>query len=335
MKLENVTVIIPAHNRPERLQRLLDYYRGTDIKLLIPDSSTLPFTGDVSDPDVTYRHFPKMHFLLKIKEVMPLIKTDYVLYCADDDFAVPAAIERMAEFLHDNPDYSVAQGHYLTFVPSGKTARFYPRYIRYFDSRITAADAQGRLNGQKCIYASMLYGVTRTDLFRKIYSYCFDAQGAPRFRNLFLAEEFFNNAMLIQGKYATLPYFFSAREQIKGSATETTVPIEEVRRSAEYDGYVNALAEMLRDTAGLSLDDARAAIRAVCTAPKDAADVSLKRRIVMAVSRRRWLRPLSALLAARYNAKGLRIVRDMPSYPCTAPTPETAAILRAIASTPR
>jgi len=29
MTLQNVTVIIPAHNRPERLRRLLDYYSRT------------------------------------------------------------------------------------------------------------------------------------------------------------------------------------------------------------------------------------------------------------------------------------------------------------------
>ena len=33
MTLQNVTVIIPAHKRPERLRRLLDSYSRTDIKV--------------------------------------------------------------------------------------------------------------------------------------------------------------------------------------------------------------------------------------------------------------------------------------------------------------
>ena len=45
MTLQNVTVIIPAHNRPERLRRLLDYYSRTDIKVLVPDSSNHPFAA--------------------------------------------------------------------------------------------------------------------------------------------------------------------------------------------------------------------------------------------------------------------------------------------------
>lgn len=84
MTLQNVTVIIPAHNRPERLRRLLDYYSRTDIKVLVPDSSDHPFADAEKYPDITYLHRPKLHFLLKLKEVLPMISTPYVLYCADD-----------------------------------------------------------------------------------------------------------------------------------------------------------------------------------------------------------------------------------------------------------
>lgn len=334
--LSDVTIIIPAHNRPERLRRLIDYYKGTGARLLIPDSSTEIYTGPVDDPLITYRHFPGMHFLLKLREVMPLISTRYVLYCADDDFAVPAGIKAMTDFLEANPDHSVAQGHYLTFTPrQGGRIDFYPRYIRNFLSRIDNPDPIGRLENQKGIYASMLYGTTRTDLFRRIYSYCFDSEGELRFRNLFLAEEFFNLAMLIQGRYATLPVFYSAREQISGSATETTVPLDRVRNTEEYEGYLTALSLMLADSTGLSEREARQCIRAVVDAPRASAPVSLKRRIVMAVGRRRWLRPLSRLLAWRYNQKGLRAVSGMPSYPCTRSTADRDAIVRAIRSTAR
>ncbi|MCD8292612.1 MAG: TIGR00180 family glycosyltransferase [Prevotellaceae bacterium] len=115
--LSRVTVIIPAHNRPERLRRLLDYYSGTALQLLVPDSSDYPFPDADAYPTVTYLHRPRLHFLLKIREVLPLIKTPYVLYCADDDFTVQPAIGQVIDFLDAHPDYSVAQGHYLTFTP--------------------------------------------------------------------------------------------------------------------------------------------------------------------------------------------------------------------------
>lgn len=116
MNIDNVTVIIPAHNRPERLKRLLDYYAGTGIRIIVPDSSDNRYTGSIDSSTTVYIHRPRLHFLHKIKEILPIISTPYVLYCADDDFAVPEAIEEIAGFLDANPDYSVAQGHYLILL---------------------------------------------------------------------------------------------------------------------------------------------------------------------------------------------------------------------------
>lgn len=132
--LENVTIVIPAHNRPERLQRLLNYYAETGARILVPDSSDKPFMGEYDRRRVVYRHLPRMHFFLKLREVISLIDTEYVLWCADDDFAVPSGIEAVVDFLDKNPTFSIAQGHYLTFTPTAKGVKFYPRYIRNFDA---------------------------------------------------------------------------------------------------------------------------------------------------------------------------------------------------------
>lgn len=330
--ITDATVIIPAHNRPERLQRLLDYYRGTGVKILVPDSSTKFFTGTYDPAQVTYLHWPGMHFLLKIKEILPLISTPYVLYCADDDFAVPKAIDRMTDFLDQNPDYSTAQGHYLTFTPRKGGVDFYPRYIRNFDCRIVGATAAERLPQMKGMYASMLYGVTRTEIFRSMYGYCFTPQGELRFRNLFLAEEFFNYSMLIYGNYATLPVFFSARERIAGSATETTTPIAAVKHTEEYKGFIRALALMLADLEGLTIEQAVGLIRHQADAPADVPAVTFKRRVNALLARHRWLHWAARLSDRRYQQKGLRAVRGMASYPCRQRTPATEAIIRAVTS---
>jgi len=336
--LENVTVLIPAHNRPERLCRLINYYASTGIKILISDSSDKPYEGPLDSKNIIYRHFPHTHMLVKVREVMNLITTDYVLYCADDDFAVPESIARIVDFLDCNPDYSIAQGHYMTFTP-GKNGNvtFYPRYIRNFFNRIDDDNPLVRLASEKGMYASMLYGVTRTAIFRKIYSYCFDDNGNLRFRNLFLAEEFFNHAMLIQGKYATVPCFFSARERIKGSATETTVPLSVIKNAPEYadefGGFKQALALMLRDVAGMNVSDAMQLIHDISNAPIDTASITFKRRLNAFVARRRCLRWAAALSEWRYHQKGLKAVKGMPSYPCRELTPAIRAILQAIEST--
>lgn len=328
--LENVTVIIPAHNRPERLRRLLEYYAGTGIQILIPDSSDNKYTGEIDPSTTVYIHRPRMHFLLKIKEVLPLIKTPYVLYCADDDFTVPEAIAQMARFLDEHDDYSVAQGHYLTFTPDGDKIQYLPRYIRNFDSRIDGATAVERLNSQCGIYASLLYAVVRADSFRRIYSHCFDADNNLRFRNLFLAEEFFQHAMLIEGKYATLPCFYSARERIKGSATSTTVPSSVIKtrpeHAAEFQGYITALSTLLTDRTGMDAAQAEAEIRRVVAAAPDRRSVLFKRRVNAWLSKSVLLRPLELLSEWRYGQKGLKAVRGMASYPCTTATPQRQRI---------
>lgn len=337
MALQNVTVIIPAHNRPERLRRLLDYYSHTDIKILVPDSSDQPFADAEKYPDVTYLHRPKLHFLLKLKEVLPMICTPYVLYCADDDFTVPSAIARMAEFLDTHPDYSTAQGHYLTFTPKKGKISFYPRYIRYFDKQITGETPRERLSQEKNMYASLLYSVIRTEAFQRMYAACFNPDGSLRFRNLFLAEEFFNHAALIFGKYATLPCFYSARERIAGSATETTVPVSVIKTShkyqSEYQGFLLALAELLEAQEGCRLEEAFSFICHISDMPRDTAKISGKRRIMEFTQKYPPLRWVNKLGDWRYAQKGLKAVKGMQSYPCTFSTPEKEEIIRAIFTT--
>ena len=324
--LENVTIIIPAHNRPERLARLLEYYRGSGAQILVPDSSVEPFTG-LTDEDtgVVYRHLPRMHFFLKLCEVMGLIDRKYVLWVADDDFAIDEGIAACAEFLDANPDYSCAQGHYLTFTPRRHDIQFTPRYIRNHDCRITDSTAQERLRRQTGMYASMLYGLTRADIFRRIYSYVFNPDGTLRFTNLFLAEEFFNHAMLISGKYATLPVFFSARERIAGSATETTVPASVIKNSEqyrpEYEGFIRALTLLLSDTSGMPATQAEELMRRLSHAPADKPSIIFKRRVNALLNSTPLLRWAARLSEWRYHSKGLRAVRHLPSYPCTTPTP--------------
>lgn len=335
--LQHVTVIIPAHNRPERLRRLLEYYSRTDIQILVPDSSDRPFTDAGNYPDITYLHRPKLHFLLKIKEILPLIHTPYVLYCADDDFAVPEAIAQITAFLDTHPDYSTAQGHYLTFIPDKEKVAFYPRYIRYFDKRVTGDTARKRLLQRKNMYAPLLYAVIRTSVFRHMYTSCFTPDGTPRFRNLFLAEEFFNHAALIAGKYATLPCFYSARECIAGSATETTTPMSIVRTDpayqSEYRNFLQTLAELFEEQEKCTPEEALLFIKQIHATPQDTVQISGKRKVLSFIRKYPALHWISRLANWRYNQKGLKAVKGMQSYPCRFSTPEKEEIIRLVLGT--
>lgn len=335
MDLSNVTVIIPAHNRPKRLRRLLNYYSLTNIHIIVADSSADEFKDASFYPHVIYRHYPEEQFLRKINNILPFIATPYVFYCADDDFTVPGAVRQMALFLDSHPEFVTAQGHYLTFEVKKNKVEFSPRYIRHFDKKIDAATAAGRLEHFKDIYASNLYSVIRTEVFRRMYTAVANATEL-RFRNLFLAEEYFNLFSLINGAYVTLPYFYGAREYIASSAATTTVPFATVRNSEEYkeeySNFIDILATELARKDNIPFKDARGFILRTIDMPKINASISFKRKVLGFIDKFKSMKWLSNLLNERYKQKGIKAVKGMSSYPCKGTTPEIRLIEDCISS---
>lgn len=334
MDLSNVTVLIPAHNRPERLRRLLEYYNRTNIEILVADSSTLQFPFLEEFPSVIYSHQPGKEFLRKINEILPLIRTDYVFFCADDDFIVPEAVEQITGFMDIHTDYSTVHGHYLTFEVHKKSIEFYPRYIRNFTKEMHEETGRGRLNQYNGLYASMLYGVCRSDLFREMYSAVMDVDGNPRFTNLYAAEEYYNMYTLIHGKHCTMQIFYSARERIKGSAASTTVPfttfISAAEYKNEYDAFIDILANKLAATDGIPLEEAQDFILSMIMKPRVDGKLAFKQRISAIVDKYAATQWISNLLYERYKSKGRKIVQNMESYPIHRDTPEKLAIIESI-----
>ncbi|MDP2335189.1 MAG: TIGR00180 family glycosyltransferase [Bacteroidota bacterium] len=330
MNLENVTVIIPAHNRPERLRRLLEYYSNTKLRIIVTDSSDRIFNYADQFQNIEYHHFPNEQFLLKIYQILHLIKTPYVLFCADDDFIVPQAIEKVVDFLEANYDYASAQGHYLTFEVKKKNIEFIPGYIRNFEKDINQNLPSERLAEFRNLYASILYSVTRTSTFKEMYAKCVDGQ-TLNFNNLFLAEIYFNFFLLIEGKNKTLPLFYGAREHIEGSATESTVPYRIVSQSPEYkiefQNFSEILINQLVSRQNITVENARSLIFSILKDPKKDHIHPIKRKLLNLLKRIGNPALMKKMIHNRYKIKALRITKGMQSYPCTFSTPEKAQIM--------
>ena len=176
MDLGSVSVVIPAHNRPEKLRRLLHYYSKTNFQILVSDSSDVPFPYLSEFPELQYFHFPKEQFLLKIFKILPSIHTEYVVYCADDDFIVPQAIEQAILFLDIHPDYNSAQGHYLSYEIKKNGVDFFPAFIRNFEKDTNQSYPSERLLEYKNLYASLLYSVIRANTFIEMYNKCVEGE---------------------------------------------------------------------------------------------------------------------------------------------------------------
>lgn len=332
MNLSSVSVVIPAHNRPGKLRRLLHYYSKTNLQIIISDSSEVPFPYLYEFPNLNYFHFPKEQFLLKINRILPFINTKYVVYCADDDFIVPEAIEKVVEFLDLHPDYDSAQGHYLSFETKNKYVDFFPSYIRNFDKDINQRLPSERLTEFRNLYASLLYSVVRAATFIEMYSKCMEGEKL-KFKNLFLAEFYFNFFALMEGKNKTLPIFYGAREKDYNSATYSTVPLSVIRISPEYEeefrSFFNLMVNELVAKQNLDLKSAKSLLSGLLQDPKKDHIHPLKRKILNVLGSSELMKKY---FRYQYKIKGLKLTKGMDSYPCTFSTPEKEAIIQTISA---
>lgn len=330
MNLSQVTVVIPAHNRPERLRRLLYYYSETNINVIVSDSSKCVFPFLAEFPNIVYEHYANETFIIKINKILDRIITPYVFFCADDDFIVPEAISEIVDFMDENRDYCSAQGHYLTFKETKRGLQFSPRYIRFFDKDINGDNPVDRLMQYKNAYASNLYSIIRTDVFKRMYLACME-NDLPIFQNLYLAEWYFIIYSLMHGKHKTLPYFYSAREEIEASAATTTIPFEVVKASdaykKEYNGFLAILSKELSSIMHIPHEEATKYVLQMIEMPKRSFSIRVKAHIIKCLGR---AKVLDVLFEKRYIQKGLKIVKNMHSYPCSFTTPEKERIISCI-----
>ena len=85
--LADLTLVIPAYNRPAYLERQIDFWSQTDIKLCILDGSRESAPQALIDrmgPNVYYRHLP-IGFNERLVMSCDLVHTKYVALLGDDE----------------------------------------------------------------------------------------------------------------------------------------------------------------------------------------------------------------------------------------------------------
>lgn len=260
----HLSIVIPTHQRPQYLARVLKYYAQTDLPVYVADSSLHVSSAAAGMPNVAYHHLPGVPFLEKVRSIMPLITTPFMAFCADDDFIVPRAGKQCTEFLVANPDYSSAQGHYVMAMPTGSAVELSTGYPGNFQVRVDSDDARERLLQIFSPYVQNFYAVHRTDTWRAFYA--LETEKIPHYCVLELL-----GAMLaaVMGKHKVLPLFYSVRDRYldedrKNPLRRENIDIVSSRAeyAGEYEVFMSSLAGGLRQRQGLSEEDARAAVQA-------------------------------------------------------------------------
>jgi glycosyltransferase domain-containing protein len=271
----NCSIIIPTYNRPDCLRRLLVYYHrhAGDFSFVVADSSSkenkeINKESISSFPDLKILHlndYPEHIFpWVKYADALKHVKSEYGLFCADDDFIVPSAIKECLDFIEKNPDYSVVRGiyfcHSLKKIKNGE-ARFDWVPVEYGGRSISFDNPSERLKTHLAAgHTSTFYGVHRTDTLRFIFDEVTKTTSHGR-----LGEIVLTALTLIRGKMKILPVFYASRGPATGSIekiyhhrpyffTSWSSLMKGDTYQREYERAVDCLAMNLGKQTGLNSD---------------------------------------------------------------------------------
>ena len=103
--LADLTLVIPAYNRPAFLERQIDFWSATDVHLCILDGSKESAPQSLIErmsPNVFYRHLP-IGFNERLVMACDLVQTKYVALLGDDELYAPHGLSDCIETLEADP----------------------------------------------------------------------------------------------------------------------------------------------------------------------------------------------------------------------------------------
>ncbi len=264
MSAEKVTLLIPTMNRSDFLIRLLRYYRSVCFQgyICIGDSSNAEHLEPTKRAieslqgrlNIIYREYPGSNNAECLQQLIDLAPTPYIAYLADDDFLVPAALEKCALFLDSHPDYSAAHGLGVVFIlkSSGAYGKF-ASVTRYRQAIIEAESGSERLIAHLSDYKVPLFSVHHIESWREMYK-----------DSILLTDTRFGTELLpccidvVLGKVKELDSLYLARQghdrryMLPGKAEWMARP----DYLPSYEIFRDSLTRVLAQQDGISIDEA-------------------------------------------------------------------------------
>jgi len=266
-----ITILIPTYNRPNRLRRLLDYYNkyGKGLNIIVADSSSNEskklnknIISKFPKLDILYidKYSPTIGLFHKLSDALNYVNTKYCVVCADDDFITPNGIIKSVNFLENNEDFSVAQGHYISFHFKNEDKReqkFYWNFPAYLDKSITFPEAESRLAFHLSNYQlTTFYAVHRTDLLKVIFKDTVKYTDDGNFGELLSSV-----LALIYGKMKHMDVLYDVRETIIDSDGKTSKSLNDFLKDKtykkKYNKFRDCLVEHLIKNSQMNSDEAK------------------------------------------------------------------------------
>ena len=172
-----VTLLVPTMNRSEFVIRLLRYYAQFRFggRIAIGDSSDAEHVGRTRAAiaalrgtlDIAYAEYPRAGPGVCLQKLMEHASTPYAATLPDDDFLIPASLERCARFLAEHPDYAAAHGAGVGVILDSNGLHGQVTECQYYPQPVVEADtAAERLDDHLGDYRVSMFSVHRVETWR-------------------------------------------------------------------------------------------------------------------------------------------------------------------------
>lgn len=244
------TIIIPTHNRPKHLRRILSHYNeyGNDYRIIVADSSSdqnkdsnKKYICTFSNMDILHlsKYPSEIYFYDKMADAASHADGEYCVVCPDDDFVTPNGINVSVDFLEDNPDFTVAHGDYICFwLQADGTGQFQfcSRPI-YSHRSLAFDDARRRLEFHFSNYLPTQYAVHRTNLLKMALS-----EAAKFTDDLQFGELLYSMLTSIYGKMKHVVVPYAAREP----SAQRRESLKDFIKAGTYEGKYRRFRDCLK-----------------------------------------------------------------------------------------
>ena len=246
-----LTYLIPTHNRPEFLQRLLRYMAtvGCRSQIRIADSShpqmaainLATFQQFRSMLRLTIQHYD-LGVIQKCNAAVAQVSTAYAAFVADDDFQFPQIVDNCTQFLQRNSDFGTCLGR-TAIIRTGSPT------VRLLDHRPIDAECPLRRYFEMSLQGnySTFYGVHRTSFLRQRFQWVADNTDYQRCR--ILPEIMLAQLCAIQGKIGTISETSLLKLSHEKNETVVTPRVQNPSQAtAEYERYREAIRSFVAQT---------------------------------------------------------------------------------------
>ena len=170
--LADLTLVIPAYNRPAYLERQIDFWSATDVRLCILDGSRESAPQSLIDrmgQNVYYRHLP-IGFNERLVMACDLVQTKYVALLGDDELYTSHGLQDCLDQLDADERLVACVGRTVFFFERDGAIYGHQTYEKSEDLEHTFGNSIDRLHESLIDITTgpyLLYGLFRTSEWRK------------------------------------------------------------------------------------------------------------------------------------------------------------------------